>query len=95
MFDGPEELVYIKKFTDIFQDKKFREFFTVDVLKKQVEDEFQEKLKRVDAEDEFYPALLESIQQTKAEKLEAIHARVKKMKNVPINLILITKSLIL
>ena len=43
IYDGPEELAYIKKFTNIFQDLKLKEFFTEDVLKKQVQDEYEEK----------------------------------------------------
>ena len=58
LYDGPEELAYIKKFTDIFQDLKFREFFNLGVFKKQVEDDFQAKLDWLDVEDEFYPCLL-------------------------------------
>ena len=68
LYDKPEELAYIKKFTDVFQDLKFREFFNVDVFKKQVEDDFQAKLYRLDVEDKFYPCLLESINQTKERK---------------------------
>ena len=33
IYDGPEELVYIKKFTNVFSDQKFTEFFTDDLLK--------------------------------------------------------------
>ena len=45
IYDGPEELAYIKKFANIFQDPKLKEFFTEDVLKKQVQDEYEEKIK--------------------------------------------------
>ena len=80
LYDRPEELPYIKKFTDVFQELKFREFFNVDVFKKQVEDDSQAKLDRLDVEDKLYPCLLESINQTKAEKLEAIEAFEKQNK---------------
>ena len=40
----PEELAYIKKVANIFQDPKLKEFFTEDVLKKQVQDEYEEKI---------------------------------------------------
>ena len=33
IYDGPEELAYIKKFTNVFSDQKFIEFFTDDPLK--------------------------------------------------------------
>ena len=50
----------LKKFTNIFQDPQFKEFFTIGLFKKQVEDEFEQKLEQLDVHDEFYPALLES-----------------------------------
>ena len=55
---------------------------------------FEQKLDRLDADDEFYPALLESITQTKNEKLEAIDGLFsnKKKKNKAFNLILIIKG---
>ena len=74
IYDGMEELAYIKKFTDVFHDPKFKEFFTMDVFKKQVEEEFEKKFERLDVEDELYSALLESLQISKDEKLEAIDA---------------------
>ena len=80
IYDGPEELVYIKKFTNVFSDQKFTEFFTDDRLKKQVEDEFEQKLQNLDVSNEFYPAMLENITELKNEKLEAIEALIKKRK---------------
>ena len=74
IYDGMKELAYIKKFTDVFHDPKFKEFFTMDVFKKQVEEEFEKKFERLDVEDELYSALLESLQISKDEKLEAIDA---------------------
>ena len=80
IFDGPEELAYIKKFTNVFPDQKFTEFFTDDRLKKQVEDEFEQKLQNLDVSNEFYPAMLENITELKNENLEAIEAFIKKRK---------------
>ena len=80
IYDGPEELAYIKRFTNFFSDQNFTEFFTDDVLKKQVEDEFEQKLQNLDVNDEFYPAMLENITELKNEKLEAVDALLKKRK---------------
>ena len=80
LYDGPEELKYIKKFRNIFFDEKFREFFMEDVLRKQVEDEFDEKLQSLDPNDEFYIAEKESITELKNEKLEAIEGLIQKIK---------------
>ena len=80
LYDGPEELKYIKKLTNIFSDEKFKEFFTEDVLRKQVEDEFDEKLQSLDPNDEFYIAEKEGITELKNEKLEAIEGLIQKIK---------------
>ena len=40
MFDGFEDIAYIKKYSNIFIDPKFREFFSADILQEQVEREF-------------------------------------------------------
>ena len=80
LYDGPEELKYIKKFTNIFFDEKFKEFFREDVLRKQVEDEFDEKLQSLDPNDEFYIAEKEGITELKNEKLEAIEGLIQKIK---------------
>ena len=34
LYDGLNEVSYIKKFTNVMHDNRFREFFTVDLLKK-------------------------------------------------------------
>ena len=80
LYDGPEELKYIKKLTNIFSDEKFKEFFTEDVLRKQVEDGFDEKLQSLDPNDEFYIAEKEGITELKNEKLEAIEGLIQKIK---------------
>ena len=80
IYDGPEELAYIKRFTNVFSDQSFTEFFTNDVLKKQVEDEFEQKLQNLDVNNEFHPAMLENITELKNKKLEAVDALLKKRK---------------
>ena len=77
----------MKKFTNVFSDKKFNEFFTEHVLRKQVEDEIDEKLKSLDQDNEFYVAMKEDIIELRDEKLEAIEGFIKKEKDVSQNLI--------
>ena len=36
LYDGLDEIKYIKKFTNIFRDARFREFFSIDLIKEQV-----------------------------------------------------------
>ena len=76
IYDGSEELAYIKKFTDVFDDPKFKDFFTMELFKKQVVITCGLQIRH----DEFYPALLESIETTKEEKLETIEAFDRKKK---------------
>ena len=40
LFDGLDEMSYIKKFTNILQESRYREFFTIDLLKQQIQTEF-------------------------------------------------------
>ena len=43
MFDGHEEISYLKKFTNVMQSSKFREFFSLDLLCENVQKEYDEK----------------------------------------------------
>ena len=45
MFDGSDEISYIKKFTNNMQDSRYREFFSLNLLRKQVETEYDKKEK--------------------------------------------------
>ena len=71
-YDGLEEISYIKKFADIFTDPKFKEFFSVDILKKQIENEFNTKKKKYDQTDPFYHDLIENLERKRDKDLEAI-----------------------
>ena len=53
MYHGLEEISYIKEYTNIFMDPKFSEFFSVDILRKQIEDEFNQKMKKYNPRDIF------------------------------------------
>ena len=72
MFDGLEEVAYIKKYLNIFTDSKFREFFWMNILRDQVNAEFENKKEKYDKEDPFYDSLIEMLQQKRDKDLEAI-----------------------
>ena len=72
LYDGAEEVKFIKKYTDIFTDYKLKEFFTGDALRKQIEREIDEKINEYDVDDEFYCANEAEMQELKREELEAI-----------------------
>ena len=44
LFDGLEEISYIKKFTNVMQDHRYREFFSVELLQDQAREEFDKKV---------------------------------------------------
>ena len=46
MFDGQEEISYLKKFTNTMQNSKFREFFLLDLLRDNVEHEYTHKKRK-------------------------------------------------
>ena len=72
LYDGLDEINYIKKFTNVFQNPCYREFFTIDLLKKQVNNEFKEKCEKLDKNDPFYNSIYENLTQKLDENLEAI-----------------------
>ena len=60
MFDGLDEIRYIKKFTNIMQDSRYREFFSLDLLGQQVETEYNQNREKLDEDNPFHFAILES-----------------------------------
>ena len=85
LYDGAEEVKYIKKYSNIFSDYKLREFFTESALRQQVMNEIKEKLKEFEPNDEFHCAHEENVREMEKEKLEAIEGfiahRRKRKKN--------------
>ena len=57
MYDSLEEISYIKNYTNIFTDPKFSEFISIDILKKQIEEKFKQKMKKYNPRDMFYQEL--------------------------------------
>ena len=80
IYDGLEEISYIKNYTNIFTDPKFSEFFSLDILKKQIEEEFKQKMKKYNLRDIFYQELKENLERKRDEDLEAIEAYDNKKK---------------
>ena len=80
MYDGLEEISYIKECTNIFTDSKFSEFFSFDILRKQIEDEFNQKIKKYNSRDVFYDELKENFERKRDEDLEKIVAYENKKK---------------
>ena len=80
MYNGLEEISYIKEYTNIFTDPKFSEFFSIDILRKQIEDGFNQKMKKYNPRDIFYNELEENLERKRDEDLETITAYENKRK---------------
>ena len=80
MYHGLEEISYIKEYTNIFTDPKFSECFSTDILRKQIEDELNQKIKKYNPRDIFYEELKENLERTRDEDLETIAAYENKKK---------------
>ena len=61
LFDGLDEISYIKKFTNILQDTHYREFCSVDLFKEQYIKECKEKIEKLDKHDPFYFPIYECL----------------------------------
>ena len=72
MFDGDKEISYLQKFTNIIQNIKLREFFSLDLLRENVEHEYTHKKGKLDKNDPFYFALVERLNQKREEDLEYV-----------------------
>ena len=80
LFGSLEEISYIKKFTNLMQDRHYREFFSTELLHDQVRAEFDKKSKNLDPDDPFYFSMTESLCNKLEEDLEAIELFSKRNK---------------
>ena len=80
LFDGLDEISYIKKFTNILQDIHYIEFFSVDLFKEQYIKEYKEKVEKLDKNDSLYFLIYESLGNKLEEDLEGIDQYYKKIK---------------
>ena len=78
LYDGLDEISYIKKFTNIFNYDRFSEFFSVDLLKEQIISEYNEKIENLDQYDPFYFSIRENIERKYEEDLEEVQLFLKK-----------------
>ena len=81
LYDGSEELKYIKKHTSILSDQQLSEFFSTDLLKEQLNNEFKEQCANLNENDPFYFSIKENLTQKYEEDLEAIDMYNRKTEN--------------
>ena len=77
LYDGVEEIKFIKKYIDIFSDYKMKEFFTEHALRQQIDQEIDEKTKEYEPDDKFYDEHEVNMEALREEELEAIDGFLK------------------
>ena len=85
LYDGLDEISYIKKIANIFDYSHFSEFFSEELLKEQVISKYNKKIKKIDEEDPFYFSIRENIEQKYEEDLEVVELFLKKKKKRKFN----------
>ena len=80
LFDGLDEISYIKKFSNVMQDYRYRELFSIELLQEQVRGEFNKKAENLDQDDPFYFSMYKSLCNKLEEDLEAIELFSKRNK---------------
>ena len=70
IFDECREITYINRYHNIF-DKKISSFVMPDILKHKAEEEFNNKLMKLDKEDRFYKIKLQTLEADRKSTLES------------------------
>ena len=73
IFDEIEELSYAKRYQNIF-DENISDFVSSELLDRQVEDEFLDKICTIDQQDEFYSTKKIISKFTKKKELDAVYS---------------------
>ena len=70
IFDEMKELTFVNRYRNTF-DQKVKNFVTPDLLKQKAEEEFNEKLTKLDQEDKFYKIKFQTFQEDRKSSIEA------------------------
>ena len=70
IFDELGEITYINRYHNIF-DEKVSDFVTSDLVRQNIEEKFNDKLMKLNKEDQFYNIKLETIKNERLSSLEA------------------------
>ena len=79
IFDEYREVTYINRYHNIF-DKKVSNFITSDILKHKAQEEFNDKLMKLDKEDRFYEIKLQTLEADRKSSLESAEIFEKNLK---------------
>lgn len=72
LYDGIDEIKYIKHFCSILKDQKFAEFFSLDLLKEQSLNEHKKRTEKLNTDDQLYDILKEQLDTMYDEEIESI-----------------------
>ena len=76
------EILYIKKFSTIFGNNTFRDFFSLNILREEITQTFQSKISALNKEEITYEARKKYYEKKKMiEELDAIYAYEKNLKS--------------
>ena len=70
IFDELGEITYINRYHNIFHEK-VSDFVTSDLVRENIEEKFNDKLMKLNKEDQFYNIKLETIKNERLSSLEA------------------------
>ena len=79
IFDEYGEVTFIIRYHNVF-DSKVRQFVTGDLLKRDIEEKFNDKLSKLDKEDRFYEIKLQSIKNERLQQIKRFEQQNKKNK---------------
>ena len=79
LFDGVDKIGYLKKFTNIMRDWRYRDFFSLDLMRKQVWREFESNKSKLEDDDD-YIYNCQDLEVKREEELEAIELFAKNRK---------------
>ena len=69
IFEQYKEITFINRYHNIF-DEKVSKFVTSDLLKSQIEEEYNDKLMKLDKDDKFYEIKLQTLKTERLSSLE-------------------------
>ena len=78
IYDEMKEITFVNRYHDIF-DQKVKNFVTPDLLKQKAEEEFNEKLAKLDKEDKLYKIKFQTIQEDRKSSVETAENFEKKL----------------
>ena len=76
VYNEIEELSYAKQCKNVF-DQEISEFVSTEILERQIEEEFPNKLCALDPQDEYYEARKNSLEIKKKKELDAVFSMIK------------------